>query len=315
MLRIHVLGELIVETSAGPVELTGSWRARSLLAWLALNPGNHARGELAARFWPEVLDSSARASLRNGLWALRRALGDEEAEALIATRERVGLEGAPDGLDRRGGLRGALRGRQARRGARPLPRGAARRARRRVGLRASRRASAARLGAARGDGGAGRARRPRPGRVAHTQARGPGSARGGRAAGADRAPGQGGRPQRRARRLLALSRAAAKGARDIGLSRDARGGRPRYGRAPAPVEPVEDARRRSPNRNRMRAAASGFPARPSPCPGGCASAPEPRSLVARASCSSYGACGRRSAAAPAHAWRSSSARRASARPA
>ena len=95
MLRIHVLGELIVETGSGPVELTGSWRARSLLAWLALNPGSHPRGELAARFWPEVLDSSARASLRNGLWALRRALGDEEAEALIATRERVGLEGAP----------------------------------------------------------------------------------------------------------------------------------------------------------------------------------------------------------------------------
>ena len=89
MLRIHVLGELLVESDGKPVELTGSWRARSLLAWLALNPGTHARGELAARFWPEVLDSSARASLRNSLWALRKAVGGETAEALIATRERV----------------------------------------------------------------------------------------------------------------------------------------------------------------------------------------------------------------------------------
>src|SRR4051812_6641209 len=92
MLRVHLLGELVVEASGRPVALTGSWRARSLLAWLALNPGRHPRGDVAARFWPDVLDSSARASLRNSLWALRRALGDD-AGALVATRDRVGLEG------------------------------------------------------------------------------------------------------------------------------------------------------------------------------------------------------------------------------
>jgi DNA-binding SARP family transcriptional activator len=94
MLRVRVLGELVVESSGRPVELTGSWRARSLLAWLALNPGSHPRGDVAARFWPDVLDSSARTSLRNGLWAMRRALG-EDAAALVATRDRVGLEGPP----------------------------------------------------------------------------------------------------------------------------------------------------------------------------------------------------------------------------
>jgi len=96
MLRVRVLGELVVESAGRPVELSGSWRARSLLAWLALNPGEHPRGELAARFWPDVLDSSARASLRNSLWALRKALDEEDAGALVATRERVGLTGAPD---------------------------------------------------------------------------------------------------------------------------------------------------------------------------------------------------------------------------
>jgi DNA-binding SARP family transcriptional activator len=95
MLRVKVLGELVVESSGRPIELTGSWRARSLLAWLALHPGSHPRGDVAARFWPDVLDSSARASLRNGLWALRRALGPESAGALIATRERVGLGESP----------------------------------------------------------------------------------------------------------------------------------------------------------------------------------------------------------------------------
>jgi DNA-binding SARP family transcriptional activator len=92
MLRIRLLGELAVETSKGPVELGGSWRARSLLAWLAVNPGSHQRADVAARFWPEVLDSSARASLRNAIWAIRRSLGAEAGEALMATRARVGLD-------------------------------------------------------------------------------------------------------------------------------------------------------------------------------------------------------------------------------
>src|SRR3954468_11465147 len=96
MLRVLLLGELVVESSGRRVELSGSWRARSLLAWLALTPGSHPRGDIAARFWPDVLDSSARTSLRNGLWALRRALGPDAA-ALVATRDRVGLE--PGWLD------------------------------------------------------------------------------------------------------------------------------------------------------------------------------------------------------------------------
>ena len=91
MLRICVLGELSIESSGRQIDPGGSWRARSLLAWLALNPGAHPRGEVASRFWPDVLDSSARASLRNALWALRRALADEADRVLIATRERVGL--------------------------------------------------------------------------------------------------------------------------------------------------------------------------------------------------------------------------------
>jgi DNA-binding SARP family transcriptional activator len=95
MLRVRVLGELVVESSDRVIELTGSWRARSLFAWLALDPGSHPRSDLAARFWPDVLDSSARASLRNALWALRRALGAESAEALIASRDSVRLQGPP----------------------------------------------------------------------------------------------------------------------------------------------------------------------------------------------------------------------------
>ncbi|MGZ6638127.1 MAG: ATP-binding protein [Solirubrobacteraceae bacterium] len=81
------------------VEVEGDWIAlppgkpRSLFAWLAIYRGLHPRRELAGRFWPEVLDSSARASLRSALWALRSALGPA-ASQLEATRERVGLAAA-----------------------------------------------------------------------------------------------------------------------------------------------------------------------------------------------------------------------------
>jgi DNA-binding SARP family transcriptional activator len=90
----RALRRVLGESSGRPIELSGSWRARSLLAWLALHPGSHPRSDVASRFWPDVLDSSARASLRNGLWALRRALG-ADSEAVIGTRGRVGLQGPP----------------------------------------------------------------------------------------------------------------------------------------------------------------------------------------------------------------------------
>jgi DNA-binding SARP family transcriptional activator len=94
VVRICVLGELEVESDGKPVELSGSWRAQSLFAWLAVHPGTHPRSSVAPRFWPDVLDSSARASLRNALWSIRKALGGD-AELLIATRDRIGLEGPP----------------------------------------------------------------------------------------------------------------------------------------------------------------------------------------------------------------------------
>ena len=46
---------------------------RRLLAYLALHPGPHERGALAARFWPDA--PTARANLRTAVWALRRSLG------------------------------------------------------------------------------------------------------------------------------------------------------------------------------------------------------------------------------------------------
>src|SRR6187200_1884666 len=91
MLHVRVLGELELQLDGVPVEPPASRRARSLLALLALEHRPHARSQLAARFWPDVLDESARTSLRSALAALRRALGPDAERYLVATRERAGL--------------------------------------------------------------------------------------------------------------------------------------------------------------------------------------------------------------------------------
>ena len=142
MLRVRLLGELQADVDGAPVAPPASRRAWSLLAWLALHPGEHARGAVAARFWPDVLDTSARASLRSALWELRRALGTDEP--LVTGRERIALRGG----DRPRRVRGARRRRPAGGRRRAAPRPAARRARRGLGARGARRArGAARLGA------------------------------------------------------------------------------------------------------------------------------------------------------------------------
>ena len=93
MLRIRLLGELAVELDGEALPAPSSRPARALLGWLALHPGMHRRAQLAARLWPDVLDTSARASLRTTLHALRVALGSGGARHLLAAREEVGLSG------------------------------------------------------------------------------------------------------------------------------------------------------------------------------------------------------------------------------
>ena len=87
MLSVRLLGGMEVELDGAPIASQPSQRPWALLASLALAPGTVSRSELAARFWPDVLDQSARASLRSALWALRRELG----EWLIVDGDRVGL--------------------------------------------------------------------------------------------------------------------------------------------------------------------------------------------------------------------------------
>src|SRR5689334_6357085 len=88
MLRLRVLGPMELEVDGSMASPPEGRPARALLAWLALHPGAHLRAAVAAALWPNVLDASARASLRTALSAVRRSTGEA---ALTATRERIGL--------------------------------------------------------------------------------------------------------------------------------------------------------------------------------------------------------------------------------
>ncbi len=100
MLEVRLARGLSLRAGGEELALPASRRARALLAYLALHPGAHARAQLAARFWPDVLDESARTSLRAALSELRRALGPA-ADHLLASRETVALDGAGLAVDTR----------------------------------------------------------------------------------------------------------------------------------------------------------------------------------------------------------------------
>ncbi len=92
MLRARLLGALEIELNGTAISASPSQRPWAVFAYLALASHSVPRAELASRFWPDVLDQSARASVRSALWALRRRLGD----ALVVDGERVGLQDAQE---------------------------------------------------------------------------------------------------------------------------------------------------------------------------------------------------------------------------
>src|SRR5260370_352906 len=92
MLKARLFGGLSVEIDGRRVPSIPGFKARSLFAYLVLHPGPHPRVRLAGTFWPDVLDASARGSLRVALWTVRRALEAVDGQDhLVADRLTAGL--------------------------------------------------------------------------------------------------------------------------------------------------------------------------------------------------------------------------------
>lgn len=90
IVRVRMLGDLVIEVRGTRARLPNHPEGPALLAWLALHPGEHSRGALAALLWPGLAASNARRGLREAAWALRRSLGPLE-HAVLDGRETIGL--------------------------------------------------------------------------------------------------------------------------------------------------------------------------------------------------------------------------------
>lgn len=97
MLEANLFGQFDLRLDNEPLQLS-SRPAQTLLAYLLLNRDVvHARSRLAGLLWPDSDENSARQNLRNALYRLRQAIGDDY---LLADRTSVGFNtAAPYRLD------------------------------------------------------------------------------------------------------------------------------------------------------------------------------------------------------------------------
>ena len=93
-LEIRVLGPLEIQVDGEPLHVD-TRKASAIVALLAVERRPYARDELAAMFWPESDDESARSALRRTLSVLRTALGDRW---LRVDRATAALAGHGDGV-------------------------------------------------------------------------------------------------------------------------------------------------------------------------------------------------------------------------
>jgi pimeloyl-ACP methyl ester carboxylesterase/DNA-binding SARP family transcriptional activator len=89
LLKINTIGALTVEREGAENELPASRKTRALLAYLALEPGEHSRQFLCELLW-QVPDDP-RAALRWSLSKLRGLLNLEDQEVVAASRNCVQL--------------------------------------------------------------------------------------------------------------------------------------------------------------------------------------------------------------------------------
>jgi DNA-binding SARP family transcriptional activator len=99
-LSLMLLGGFQARLGPGPVLALPTRKAQALLAYLALPLGQaHPRDKLAALLWGGIREESARASLRQALFVIRKALGEDAAAVLRQDGDLVALSPAAVDVD------------------------------------------------------------------------------------------------------------------------------------------------------------------------------------------------------------------------
>ncbi len=89
-LKLFLLGAPRVEHGNKSIKLPRQ-KSLALLIYLAMTARAHSREQLAALLWPDASDTQARQALRNALWDIRHATGDDH---LTADTETVSFDPA-----------------------------------------------------------------------------------------------------------------------------------------------------------------------------------------------------------------------------
>lgn len=92
VLNLRFFGPFQVTRAARPITTFESDKGRALLTYLAVEAAQaHPRHALTALLWPDYTETSARGSLRQALYQLRQAIGDEESTPpyLLITRQTL----------------------------------------------------------------------------------------------------------------------------------------------------------------------------------------------------------------------------------
>ena len=91
-LGLLLLGGFQARLDTGQAVGVPTKKAQALLAYLAIPLGRaHPRDKLATLLWGGIRDESARASLRQALFAIRKALGETKPSALMLEGETLAL--------------------------------------------------------------------------------------------------------------------------------------------------------------------------------------------------------------------------------
>ncbi len=92
---IRLLGEVQLMLDGQPLHGKLYGKVLALLAYLAVEPDqNHSREQLAVLFWPSLTTNAARTNLRQALYYLRQAFGENTTNLLMVTRETVRFSGS-----------------------------------------------------------------------------------------------------------------------------------------------------------------------------------------------------------------------------
>lgn len=99
-LNLQLLGGFEARTADGAPLSFSTKKARALLAYLCAHPGkSHSRNEIAGLLWGGSADEQARASLRQALADLRKALAPTGVEHLVIQDDLVSIDAATVEVD------------------------------------------------------------------------------------------------------------------------------------------------------------------------------------------------------------------------